>query len=73
MGVLVSVVVIAVGAFLVWGVSGSIGGVEANTIGVILIVVGGIGALLSLVFRSRSSRFSGRDDGDQERLTTLPR
>lgn len=71
LGLVASVVVIAVGAFLLWGVSGSIGGVDASTIGVIVIVLGGIGALWSLVFRSRSSRHTGPDD--EERLTTLPR
>jgi hypothetical protein len=73
MGVLASVVVIAVGAFLLWGLSGSIGGVDGNTIGVILIVLGAIGAVLSLVLRSRSSRHTGPDYDDEERLTTLPR
>lgn len=56
MGAFASVVVLAVGAFLLWRVSGSIGGVGANTIGVILIVLGAIGALLSLVSQQRSSR-----------------
>jgi hypothetical protein len=53
--------------------SGSIGGVDASTIGVIVIVIGGIGALLSLVLRSRSSRHTDRNYDDEERLTTLPR
>jgi hypothetical protein len=73
MGVFASVVVVAVGAFLLWGVSGSIGGADANTIGVILIVLGALGAVLSLVVRSRSSRYGGHDADDEERLTTLPR
>jgi hypothetical protein len=73
LGLVASVVVIAVGAFLLWGVSGSIGGVDASTIGVIVIVLGGIGALWSLVFRSRSSRHTSPDYDDEERLTTLPR
>jgi hypothetical protein len=68
MGVFASVVVIAVGAFLLW-----IGGVDATTIGVILIALGASGALLSLVFRSHSSRYRGHDYDDEERLTTLPR
>jgi hypothetical protein len=74
MALLLSVVVTAVGAFLLWGVDRSIGGVNANTIGAILVVLGAIGALMSLVLRSRSSRYVDRDyDDDDERLTTRPR
>lgn len=73
LGFAASIVVIAVGACLLLGVSGSIGGVDASTIAVIVIMLGGIGALLSLVFQSPLSRRTGPHYDDEERLTTLPR
>jgi len=73
MGLFGSVALIALGAILLWGVNATVAGVDANTIGAILMMVGGIGGLLSLVLRSRSRRFNGRDDSDEERLTSLPR
>jgi hypothetical protein len=73
MGLFGSVALIALGAILLWGVDASVAGVGVNTIGAILMVVGGIGGLLSLVLRSRSRGFGGRSDGEEEHLTTLPR
>ncbi len=48
----VSILLIAIGAVLTWGVSRSVSGIELNTIGVILMIVGGLGFLASLIFSS---------------------
>jgi hypothetical protein len=52
MGIGVSIFLIAVGAILVWAVNATVSGVELQTIGWILLIVGALGALLSLVFWS---------------------
>jgi hypothetical protein len=52
MGIGVSLLLIAVGAILIWAVDVSVSGLELTTIGWILLVVGAIGALLSLIFWS---------------------
>ena len=52
MGVGASIVLIAIGGILAWAVSADIDGVNLNMVGVILLVVGAIGLLLSLIFWS---------------------
>ncbi len=52
MGLGVSLVLIAVGAVMAWAVHVSTSGVNVHTVGSILLIVGIIGALLSLVFWS---------------------
>ncbi len=52
MGVSVSLLLIAAGAILTWAVSADTSGVDLQTVGVILMIVGAIGVLLSLVFWS---------------------
>jgi hypothetical protein len=52
MGIGVSLILIAAGAILTWAVNASVSGVDINTIGVILMVVGVIGLVLSLMFWS---------------------
>jgi len=52
MGLPVSLILIAVGAVLAWAVHVDSNGVNVHTIGYILLVVGIIGALLSMVFWS---------------------
>ena len=49
----VSLLLVAVGAILIWGVTGEASGIDVDAIGVILIVVGIIGFILSLVFWDR--------------------
>jgi hypothetical protein len=51
----VSLILIAVGAILVWGVNAEAEGLDINAIGVILMVVGFVGALLSMIFWSEWS------------------
>jgi len=52
MGMGVSLILIAVGSILTWAVNAEVSGVDIQTIGVILLVVGLVGALLSLIFWS---------------------
>jgi beta-lactamase regulating signal transducer with metallopeptidase domain len=52
MGLGVSFILIAVGAVLAWAVHVSTNGFNVHTVGYILLVVGIIGALLSLIFWS---------------------
>ncbi len=60
MGIGVSIFLIALGAILVWAVSVTVAGVDLNAVGVILMIVGAIGALLSLLFWSSWGGFGGR-------------
>jgi hypothetical protein len=52
MGLGVSLILIAVGAVLAWAVNVSTSGVDVNAVGVILLIVGIVGAILSMVFWS---------------------
>ena len=52
MGIGVSILLIAVGAILVWGVTGEVAGIDIDAVGVILMVVGALGAVLSMIFWS---------------------
>ncbi len=52
MGIGVSLILIAVGAILTWAVHTTLSGVSIQTIGVILMIVGAIGLILSLMFWS---------------------
>jgi uncharacterized protein DUF6458 len=52
MGIGVSLILIAAGAILTWAINATVSGVDITTIGVILMVVGAIGLILSLMFWS---------------------
>ena len=52
MGLGVSLILIAVGAILTWAVDVSANGVNIHAIGVVLLIVGLIGAILSMIFWS---------------------
>ena len=52
MGLGVSLILIAVGAVLAWAVNVTTSGVDVNTVGVILLIVGAVGVLLSMIFWS---------------------
>jgi hypothetical protein len=60
MGIGTSIVLIAVGAILKWGVTTSVSGISIHTIGTILLVVGIIGLVISLIF---TAGWLGRRDG----------
>lgn len=52
MGVGVSILLIAAGAILTWAVTATVSGVSIHTIGVILLVVGIVGLVISMIFWS---------------------
>jgi beta-lactamase regulating signal transducer with metallopeptidase domain len=52
MGLGVSLFLIAAGAILTWAVNATVSGLDINTIGVILLVVGIVGLVLSMIFWS---------------------
>lgn len=60
MGIGVSLILIAVGAVLAFAVNVTTSGFNVNTIGYILLVVGAVGALISLVFWSSRGGVGGR-------------
>ncbi len=47
-----SLILLAAGAILTWAVTATVSGVNIHVVGVILMIVGGLGLLLSLVFMS---------------------
>jgi hypothetical protein len=69
LGIGVSLILIAAGAILTWAVNASVSGLSIHTVGVILMVVGIIGLVLSLIFWSSWGGFGGNrrttvvDDG----------
>ena len=56
MGIGTSIFLIAVGAILTFAVNASVEGIEIATVGVILMIVGVIGLLISLMFLARADR-----------------
>ena len=52
MGIGVGLILIAVGAILTWGVTDNSDAVNLDAVGVVLMVVGAVGVLLSLAFWS---------------------
>ncbi|MCL4288021.1 MAG: hypothetical protein KJ006_10310 [Thermoleophilia bacterium] len=52
MGIGISLILIAAGAVLAWAVETEVSGLDITVVGVILMVVGGLGVLLSLAFWS---------------------
>jgi len=61
MGISLSILLLAVGAVLTWAVSAEVSGMDINAVGVILMIVGAIGLLVSLVFWSSWGGFGSRD------------
>ena len=64
MGIGISIILMAVGAVLAFGVHVASHGIDINTVGVILMVVGGLGLLVTLVV------FGGGGVGPFQRRTT---
>jgi len=61
MGIGVSVFLIAVGAILSFAINVTTKGVDLDTVGVILMIVGAIGLLMSMLFWSSFAPFGQRD------------
>ncbi len=68
MGIGVSIFLMALGAILAWAVEADLEGINLDTVGIILLIVGAIGLLLSLLFWSSFSPYDRR-----RRSTVAPR
>lgn len=64
MGISVSLLLIAGGAILAWAVNAEVSGLEIQTVGVILMVVGVLGLILSVIFWSSWGGFGGAGAGN---------
>ena len=60
MGLGASIVIFAIGAILKWGVTTTASGVNLGAIGVILMIVGVVGALISALFLASWSPYPRR-------------
>lgn len=61
MGIGASLILIAVGAILTWAVTAEVSGIDIQVVGVILLIVGIAGVLLSLMFWSSWGGIRRRD------------
>ncbi len=66
MGTAVSLLMIAAGAIMAWAVSTTASGFSIHTVGIILMVVGAVGLVLSIIFWSSWGGSGGvrRDGGN---------
>ena len=65
MGISVSLVLIAVGAILTWAVTATVSGIDINVVGVILMIVGAAGLVLSMIFWSSWGGFNATRTNDR--------
>lgn len=63
MGIGISVFLLAVGAILAFAVDVSLSGIDLDTVGVILMIVGAVGLLISTLFLSSFSPYGNRAGG----------
>jgi len=63
MGIGVSIFLIAVGAIMRFAVTATTDGFNVHAAGVVLMIVGALGLVLSLIFWSSWGGFGRRDDG----------
>jgi hypothetical protein len=68
---MISVLLLAFGAALIWGLDRSVSGVEATTIGVILINLGAVGALGSLLAAAQAASGRGVTAGRRRPVAPL--
>jgi hypothetical protein len=76
MGISVSILLIAVGAILTWGVTADAEGLDVNAIGVILLIIGLLGLVVSMIFWSSWGGFQRRTayvEGGPARSVRSPR
>ena len=65
MGIGVSIFLIAVGAILAFAVEWTVSGLDIDTVGVILMIVGIIGLVVSILFWGSFSPYGRRDAADR--------
>ena len=73
MGLGVSLFIIAVGAILAFAVDVEAEGINLNTVGVILMIVGALGLFASMIFWSTWGGVNGRRRGEVVERTTTTR
>ena len=73
MGTAASLLMIAAGAVMLWAVNATASGFSIHTVGIILMVVGAVGLVLSVVFSSSWGGFSGRARRDGGSTTVVER
>ena len=73
MGIVVSIILIAAGAIMRFAVSAQANGWSVHTAGVVLMVVGGIGALLSIAFWASWGGLARRAPADDGRTVVRER
>lgn len=71
MGISLSILFLAIGAILTWAVSAEVSGIDITAVGVILMIVGVVGILVSLVFWSSWGGFGTRDAAAGGQNTTI--
>jgi hypothetical protein len=72
MGIILSLIAIAVGAILRWAVTAEVDGLDIQTLGLIVMIVGLVGLLLSLVWWSSWLPWSRERDGRTVRIVDTP-
>ncbi len=73
MGISVSLILAAAGAVLIWAVNTTTSGFNIHTAGVILLVIGVIGFVISLAFWSSWGGFGGATGRDGNTATVVER
>ncbi len=66
MGIGISLFLLALGAVLTWAVTATVQGIDITAVGVILMIVGSIGLVLSMLFWASWAPFYRRDSRDRE-------
>jgi hypothetical protein len=73
MGIGVSIFLLAVGAILTFAVETEVGGIDLDTVGIILMVVGGVGLLVTLlIWGPRDRAATSRERVVHEDVRDLP-
>jgi hypothetical protein len=65
MGLSLSLVLAAAGAILIWAVNTTVSGVSLDAVGVILLIIGCVGVVLSLAFWASWGGFGGTRTHDR--------
>lgn len=60
-----SLVLMAVGAILYWAVNATVSGLDIRVVGVIFMVIGLLGLVLSMLFWASFAPFARRDDRER--------
>ena len=73
MGIGASIFLLALGAILAFAIEFEAEGIDLNTVGIILMIVGAVGILLSMMFWSTWGGFGGRRTVSEDRTVVRDR